>query len=53
MRKKAEAMLSIDRHNAEGEHAYVTVVLFTGDQITGIVQQSEQLDNLAPPPMAA
>jgi sRNA-binding regulator protein Hfq len=41
------------RHNAESEHAHVTVFLFTGDQITGIVRQSEQLDNLAPPPMSA
>jgi hypothetical protein len=29
------------RRNAESEHAHVTVFLFTGGQITGIVQQSE------------
>jgi hypothetical protein len=29
MRKEAEAMLGIDRSSAEGEHAYVTVFLFT------------------------
>jgi len=42
-----------DRHNAQGEHAHVTVFLFTGEQITEIVHQSEPLDHLEPSPVAA
>jgi hypothetical protein len=34
-------VLCVDRHVAQGDHAYVTVFLFTGEQITGIVQLSE------------
>ena len=37
----------------ETANAYVTVFLFTGEQITGIVQLSEPVDNLEPAPLAA
>ena len=38
---------------SKGTTAYVTVFLFTGEQITGIVQLSEPVDNLEPAPLAA
>jgi hypothetical protein len=46
-------VLCVDRHAVQGDHAYVTVFLFTGEQITGIVQLSEPVDNLEPAPLAA
>jgi sRNA-binding regulator protein Hfq len=39
-------VLCIDQHLTQGEHAYVTVYLFTGEQITGLVEQSEAVDDL-------
>jgi hypothetical protein len=46
-------VLCIDRHQTQGEHAYVTVYLFTGEQITGMVEQSEPVDDLVELRMAA
>jgi hypothetical protein len=43
-----EAVLCFDRHAVQGDHAYVTVFLFTGEQITGIVQLSDSADSLEP-----
>jgi hypothetical protein len=45
-------VLCVDRHAVQGDHAYVTVFLFTGEQITGVVL-SEPVDNLEPSPLAA
>jgi hypothetical protein len=45
-------VLCVDRHAVQGDHAYVTVFLFTGEQITGVVL-SEPVDNLEPAPLAA
>ena len=39
-------VLCIDQHLTHGEHAYVTVYLFTGEQITGTVEQLESGDDL-------
>jgi hypothetical protein len=36
----------------QGEYAYVTVYLLTGEHVTSIVEQAD-LDDLDPPPMAA
>jgi hypothetical protein len=41
-------VLCIDWHRTQGEHAYVTTYLFTGEQITGTVEQLEPVDDLAP-----
>ena len=41
-------VLCIDQHLTQGEHAYITVYLFTGEQITGMVEHSEPVDDLAP-----
>ena len=46
-------VLCIDQHLTQGEHAYVTVYLFTGEQITGIVEQSEPVDDLVELRLAA
>jgi len=46
-------VLCVDRHAVQADHTYVTVFLFTGEQITGIVQLSEPVDNLEPAPLAA
>jgi sRNA-binding regulator protein Hfq len=40
-------------HLTQGEHAYVTVYLFTGEQITGMMEQSEAVDDLVESRMAA
>jgi hypothetical protein len=45
-------VLCVDRHAVQGDHAYVTVFSFTGEQITGVVL-SEPVDNLEPSPLAA
>ena len=37
-------VLCIDHHLTQGEHAYVTVYLFIGEQITGMVEQSQPGD---------
>jgi hypothetical protein len=39
-------VLCIDRHRTEGERVYVTAYLFTGEQITGMVEQLEPVDDL-------
>jgi len=39
-------VLCVDRHHTESERSYVTVYLFTGEQITGMVEQSEPVDSL-------
>ncbi len=46
-------VLCIDHHRAQGEHAYVTLYLFTGEQITGMVEQLEPVDDLVELRMAA
>ena len=46
-------VLCIDHHLTQGEHAYVTVYLFTGEQITGMVEQSEPVDDVVESRMAA
>ena len=39
-------VLCVDQHLTQGELSYVTVYLFTGEQITGIVEPSEPVDDL-------
>ena len=39
-------VLCIDQHLTQGEHVHVTVYLFTGEQITGMVEQSEPVDDI-------
>jgi len=46
-------VLCIDQHLTQGERAYVTIYLFTGEQITGMVEQSEPVDDLVESRMAA
>jgi hypothetical protein len=46
-------VLCIDQDLTRGECAYVTVYLFTGEQITGMVEQSEPLGDLIQLRMAA
>jgi hypothetical protein len=41
-------VLCIDRHRTQGESVYVTVYLLTGEQITGVVEESEPLDDFEP-----
>jgi len=41
-------VLCIDRHRTQGECVYVTVYLLTGEQITGVVEESERLDDFEP-----
>jgi len=40
-------LLCVDKHPTWGQHAYVTVYLVTGEQVTGIVEQVEPVDQLA------
>ena len=40
-------VLCIDQHRTEGERVYVTAYLFTGEQITGMLEQLEPVDDLA------
>jgi len=46
-------VLCVDQHRTESERSYVTVYLFTGEQITGMVEQSEPVDSLVESRMAA
>jgi hypothetical protein len=46
-------VLCVDQHRTENERSYVTVYLFTGEQITGMVEQSEPVDSLFESRMAA
>jgi hypothetical protein len=47
-------VLCVDQHRTESERSYVTVYLFTGEQITGmVVEQSEPVDILFESRMAA
>jgi hypothetical protein len=45
-------VLCIDEHRRQGEYAYVTVYLLTGEHVKGTVEQAD-LDDLDPPPMTA
>jgi hypothetical protein len=52
-RRVDEALvLCVDHHLSQGEHSYVTVFLFTGEQITGVVEQVP-VDDLVELRMAA
>jgi len=46
-------VLCVDQHRTESERSYVTVYLFTGEQITGMLEQSEAVDSLVETLMAA
>jgi hypothetical protein len=46
-------VLCIDQHRTEGERTYITVYLFTGEQITGMLEQSEPVTDLVELRMAA
>ena len=46
-------VLCIDRHRTEGERTYITVYLFTGEQITGMLEQPEPVNDLVELRMAA
>ena len=46
-------VLCIDQHRAEGERTYITVYLFTGEQITGMLEQPEPVNDLVELRMAA
>jgi hypothetical protein len=46
-------VLCIDQHRTEGERTYVTVYLFTGEQITGMLEQSGPVDDIVESRLAA
>jgi hypothetical protein len=46
-------VLCIDQHRTEGERTYITVYLFTGEQITGMLEQPEPVNDLVELRMAA